>query len=260
MPMAKRTNPTMPHASWATHYDEAYRQSFGSAYAELTSRTLELIAQLVTPLARIIDFGAGTGRLTLPLAEAGYRVVAVEPCAEMLSVLESKTKEANLTIETIQGRMQDAALAAPCDLALCVFTVIAYITDEASLCRSFQAAASALQPGGLLLLDVPSKAVFSSYRTESPRLIRDVRVIAESRSTYGYEEIGRVQTDDGWVTYQDQFRIRHWKEDEVISALRGAGFKRQDDVSGQFAGSGSRYLLVSRETCIANANGSGAGR
>jgi SAM-dependent methyltransferase len=36
---------------------------------------------------RILDVGAGTGRLSAPLAEAGYEVVAVEPLDEMRAIL-----------------------------------------------------------------------------------------------------------------------------------------------------------------------------
>jgi SAM-dependent methyltransferase len=36
---------------------------------------------------RILDVGAGTGRLSAPLLEAGYDVVAIEPLAEMRAIL-----------------------------------------------------------------------------------------------------------------------------------------------------------------------------
>src|SRR4051794_15703675 len=235
---------TVPHASCAEHYDEAYRQSFGSAYASLTDTTLAFISTLVNPPARIVDFGAGTGRLALRLAEAGYEVVATEPCEEMLSVLKSKASAANLTIETVHSNMEDFASPTPFDLALCVFTVIAYITDHQSLNRSFKAAAAALRPGGFLLLDIPSRAVFQSHATVSPEFVRDVQIVAESSEMYRYEETGKVRKDGVWVTYHDQFRIRHWDEDEVLTAARGAGFEPRNDVSGRFATSGSNYLLL----------------
>jgi predicted RNA methylase len=57
---------------------------FGRFYDELTRQTLEQIATLGSKL-RIADFGAGTGRLSLPLAAAGHTVSAVEPSASMLA-------------------------------------------------------------------------------------------------------------------------------------------------------------------------------
>src|SRR6478672_3647643 len=39
---------------------------------------------------RLLDLGAGTGRLSAPLLEKGYDVVAVEPLDEMRAILTQK--------------------------------------------------------------------------------------------------------------------------------------------------------------------------
>ena len=67
---------TTPHSSWAQHYDAAYA-SFGEIYEALTTVTVRNVVKIQPPPARIIDFGAGTGRLSLPLAKEGYSVSAV---------------------------------------------------------------------------------------------------------------------------------------------------------------------------------------
>ena len=161
-----------PHSSWAQHYDEAYRRSFGDFYDGLTEATVDCIARIQSQPARIVDFGAGTGRLALPLAKAGYSVVAIDPCAEMLAVLSSKAEKERLTIQTICCRMQDQFQSPPFDLALCVFTVLLYLLDEAALDAAFQAAAVALRPGGCLLLDIPSRQIFLSYNRTAPDFVQ----------------------------------------------------------------------------------------
>jgi len=77
-----------PHASWADVYDLAYEHSFGEFYARLTDKTIEWVAERVRPPAAIVDFGAGAGRLSVPLAAMGFDVTAVDPCAAMLGQLE----------------------------------------------------------------------------------------------------------------------------------------------------------------------------
>lgn len=57
-----------PHSSWADVYDLAYQRSFGEFYNHLTDATVEMIVGRIRPPARIVDFGAGTGRLSIPLA------------------------------------------------------------------------------------------------------------------------------------------------------------------------------------------------
>jgi len=49
-----------------------------------------LIAKKVQPPAKIVDFGAGTGRLSIPLSRKGFDVTAVEPCENMLNQLKRK--------------------------------------------------------------------------------------------------------------------------------------------------------------------------
>jgi SAM-dependent methyltransferase len=46
---------------------------------------IELLGEIAGP--RILDVGAGTGRLSAPLVQAGYDVVAVEPLDEMRAIL-----------------------------------------------------------------------------------------------------------------------------------------------------------------------------
>jgi len=81
---------TTPHASWAVAYDRLYENSFGSFYERLTELTLAHIQEVIQSNSKIIDFGAGTGRLAIPLAKMGHSVTAVEPCTEMLDVLRTK--------------------------------------------------------------------------------------------------------------------------------------------------------------------------
>jgi SAM-dependent methyltransferase len=60
---------------------DAYRARPGYP-EELWTRLLAL----APPPSRIVDVGAGTGHLAIPLARAGARVVAVEPARAMLAV------------------------------------------------------------------------------------------------------------------------------------------------------------------------------
>jgi SAM-dependent methyltransferase len=66
--------------------------SFGSAadaYERGRPRYEDHVIALVGEIAgpRIVDVGAGTGRMSGPLAQAGYDVVAVEPLDEMRAIL-----------------------------------------------------------------------------------------------------------------------------------------------------------------------------
>ena len=55
------------------------------------------------PGARILDIGAGTGRVAIPLAARGCRVVAVEPAAGMLQELKKKASAIDVTLAAGEG-------------------------------------------------------------------------------------------------------------------------------------------------------------
>lgn len=237
---------SVPHASWAELYDEIYEETFGTFYAQLSAVTLHAINALVPPRASIVDFGAGTGRLSIPLAAAGHQITAVEPSAEMLKVLSRKASAAGVSLRTLRSRMADHAADASADLATSVFTVIAYVLDEAELVRSFRAAAQALKPGGLLLLDVPRRGIFASGASTTCRVQRRVTVTPEMDGIFLYEEDTRVKRGDEWLVARDAFRIRCWTPEAVRSALAEAGFTLACDLSEEFAFTGAQYWCYRR--------------
>jgi SAM-dependent methyltransferase len=91
------------------HYDRQlasiYRWMVGTEEAAL-ERNHELFRQLEidsTPRGLAIDLGAGAGFQSIPLAELGFSVVAVDFCAALLSQLSERAK--HLPIRTVHDDM-----------------------------------------------------------------------------------------------------------------------------------------------------------
>jgi len=200
-----------------------------------------LIGSLVGSGASIVDFGAGTGRLSVPLAAAGHHVTAVEPSGPMLAVLSRKAAAAGLPIRAVESRMADFVGDGSAHLATSVFTVIAYVLTEGELLRTFKAAAAALQPGGLLLLDVPRREIFSSVHRTTARVQRRVTITPETDEIFLYEEETRVERDGRWLEAHDRFRIRCWTTALVGQVLEETGFTLDRDLSDDFGFTGAHY-------------------
>jgi SAM-dependent methyltransferase len=233
-----------PHDSWADVYELAYQEEFGSFYERLTQLTVREIGKLVDPPSSIVDFGAGTGRLSLPLARAGYQVTAVEPSAPMLQQLSRAADD--LDIVRVEVRMQDFRSAQRFDLAICVFTVIIYLLDDEEMLQAIMSARHCLKPGGLLLLDVPSAAVFGSRSHRTDRIVRTVSIQPVGGDLFEYtEEIELLDKDGDDGLFSDQFLIRAWTPMQVLELARRCGLELVEDLSDRFAGSGSNYYLLS---------------
>jgi 2-polyprenyl-3-methyl-5-hydroxy-6-metoxy-1,4-benzoquinol methylase len=127
----KQTTMTEPHDNWGTYYDFVYEQTFGNIYNNLTIETLNAINQIL-PTGTILDFGAGTGRLSLPLAEQGYKVIAVEKSIGMIDEFKRKLKEQNTEIEINNCSISEYENG-KADLAIALFTVLSYSITEDEL-------------------------------------------------------------------------------------------------------------------------------
>lgn len=245
----------LPHDSWAEHYEAVMVSTYGHTYDRLTSTAREEVADRFEPGASIVDFGAGWGRLALPLARDGYRVTAVEPSPAMIDQLAAGKRRLAATdpmaaarLTVVQAAMQAIDGPGVHDMALCVFTVIAYLLDEEALTSAFRAVHASLGPGGLFLLDVPDEEVFDSFEVESAEIIREVAIEPCGNHLFDYRESTLIRTSNGEVRFEDRFTMRRWTVAEVTRTLAAVGFSMHDDVSHRFTELGARYLLVRRDS------------
>ena len=235
-----------PHASWAEVYDFVYEKSYGAYYNGLTKQTLNLIENRFFADLSILDFGAGTGRISLPLAKAGYCVTAVDSCEEMIEQL--KRKDVGNLVDTIVSTMEDFQSEESFDLVLCVFTVLIYLLDEIQLGKAVDSAYESCRSGGYMVMDIPSRGIFSGNYFENEGFKRKIKVEEIKDGLYQYDEQIKIVNGAGEdVTYQDSFPIKYWEPAKILHLLEKKGFKMEEELSGYFAGSGSNYFLFRKD-------------
>jgi len=223
----------------------AYEHSFGEFYKRFSEATVEIIVARVQPPARIVDFGAGTGRLSIPLSERGFGVTAVDPCQEMLSRLKEKNPRGEL--RTVCSKMENFSSNEKFDVALCVFTVVIYLLNEESLKRSLMAAHASLRFGGILLIDIPSERIFKGYSRSDHLIKRSVSITNQAGNIFNYREDLMVKRKNGQVSEcRDEFLIRYWPNKQVLEALKDTGFVLEEDLSDNFSSTGSNYYIMKK--------------
>jgi len=238
-----------PHQSWFNYYDFVNEMSFGSFVEDLTSQTLELINEtLQTKGQSIIDFGAGTGRLCVPLAMQGYELIAVEPSEGMLGVLKSKFEDIEREVVTSNTTLQDYEPQEEADLALAVFTVLAYITTDEEMDKAIQVMSQSIKEEGYLLIDLASTGLFRSSLLQRDNLNREIVMTPLNDKKYNYYEKCSGYFEGKEFSYEDEFTLRNWSSFEIIHKLSEAGFRMEQDLSDVFAGSGANYYLFKKTT------------
>jgi 2-polyprenyl-3-methyl-5-hydroxy-6-metoxy-1,4-benzoquinol methylase len=237
---------TTPHDSWAEVYDRVYAESFGKFYDDLTAKTLSVINELAGPGCEILDVGAGTGRLAIPLSQAGFQVTAVDASRGMLDVL--KRKDTNKLITTHQNLVQELDLNEKFPFIACVFSVFCYLTTEDDLRNCVRAIASHLSVGGKALVDFTARVSFQGLSYQSEDLIRTV-IVEEENSEEGlfrYFETVQISSPNGALEYKDEFSIKYWDHSFVLSLFAGEKLNVMFDLQNHFLGSGARYFVLAK--------------
>ncbi len=125
------------------------------------------IARIVREIAlspRLLEVGVGTGRIAVPLAEAGVRVAGIDISPKMLAVLREKRRDVDVMLaEASHPPLRDAAF----DAAL--FVHILHLVPDAA--ATLRAVMRLVRPGGVVLFGADGGRV--GLRGEADRLIRD---------------------------------------------------------------------------------------
>jgi SAM-dependent methyltransferase len=238
-----------PHDNWAEYYDYVYEKTYGSVYEGFTKTSLDTILGLiVNKPSALLDFGAGTGRLSIPLALKNFDVISVEQSLPMLDVLKRKSKGLNLEIETHNCSIQNYN-GRSTDLAICVFTVLNYITDSSELQKICDNAYNHLKNGGLFFFDLADSGFFNngeSTSIERGNLKRVIKIIHDHDNVFTYIESCNGILNGRNFEYNDKFPLRYWEHDEVHQLLVNSGFTRVLKTFPQFNNTGSEYFLYQK--------------
>ncbi|MCW2776324.1 MAG: putative metallothionein SmtA [Frankiales bacterium] len=139
----------------------------------------------------VVDAGGGSGGFAVPLAEAGHRVVVVDPSPDSLAALSRRAGDAGLAdrVRAVQGDATDLptllagleGLDGGVDLVLC-HSVLEVVDDPAA---ALAAVAAVLRPGGRLSLLAPNRAAAVLARALAGRPDEAAHVLSDPAGRWG---------------------------------------------------------------------------
>jgi SAM-dependent methyltransferase len=184
--------------------------------------------------ARVAELACGTGRLTLPVAEAGlahdpaFRIVGLDYSPEMLAQarakLESAAPDVRDAVDFVEGNMRDLPLEGQFDLIFCGFNSFAYLHTLDDQLACLTAARDHLAPGGLFALDLVVPHLAYLEEAESPVPLVRIEVdtvqpapgVARVRRTYADRYDASTQaiaTSYAHEVYFEDGRQDRWIDD-----------------------------------------------
>lgn len=195
------------------------------------SNYIEELLPNIKKSKRLLELACGTGNLTLPLMEKGYDVIGIDISEDMLTVAKDKLLQQGYDTLFIQQDMINLELNEVFDIVICGCDGINYITDLDDLLKLFRTVIGHLSEDGAFLFDISSE-----YKL---RHIIGNNTFGENQGDLCYlwenyfdEEKRLVEMDltfflqegDFYRKYEEHHIQRAYSQEEIISALKIAGF------------------------------------
>jgi SAM-dependent methyltransferase len=157
----------------------------------------------------ILDIGAGTGRNTLPLAQAGFPTDAVELAPSLAAILREKAQQADAHVRVFEGDATDRRLELPKDhygLVIIAEVVSSHVYDLDHLRRLFGVVAEVLRPGGCVLFN--AFVAMEGYTPDA--LARQFGLVALC-SIFGRQELDKTLAELGLHRIDEVSTLRYEK-------------------------------------------------
>ncbi|MCW2657273.1 MAG: hypothetical protein JWR06_1466 [Jatrophihabitans sp.] len=153
-------SPTFDPAAYGRHIAASYDATTGSPDPDVEVAVLSDLAAG----APILEFGIGTGRLALPLAERGHLVVGIEGSREMVDQL--RRKPGGIDLEVHIGDFSNLRVRRKFGLVVLAMNTIYALPSQRAQVECFRNAAAHLEPGGAFVVDawIPDPGAFRDGR------------------------------------------------------------------------------------------------
>ncbi len=171
--------------------DRSYGEAFADVYDDWYHGVSDIDATVTDLLAfvgdggRILELGVGTGRLAIPLAEAGapvgITVTGIDSSPAMLSKLADR--DVGGLVAVVRGHMVDDAPTGPFDLVFVAYNTLFNLIDEGAQAACFRAMAERLIPGGRFVVEafIPDEPARAGSEVSLRSLTADRVVLAVTK-------------------------------------------------------------------------------
>jgi SAM-dependent methyltransferase len=203
-----------------------YRKHWcGHYHAGLTAMLDRVLLADLPDGAHVLDLCCGTGTVARHLVDRGFSVTGVDASEEMLRYARQEVPGGEFFVADAEAFRLPPVFHG----ALCTFDSLSYLLDEEALVRAFSNVHDALRPKGRFVFDLSLEAAYKSEWGESCSIVNTdeacfVRGSYDERERLGRTLITTFQRRGSWERTDVEFLARCHRPEEVLRALRRAGF------------------------------------
>ncbi len=204
----------------------------------------EQLAKILAPAQPLLEIGCGTGRVLLPLAQAGFEIVGVDNSAEMLAIgwarLRGAASSPSATLkagmaEIIEADALSFDLGRRFGMAFIALNTFLHNLTRHSQLQTLRNAHKHLLPGGSMVIDLPpndelasqpddGKFIFDAALIDPTTQTRIDKYVASEVFWATQEQALRYRMVENGVEEIAAFRLRHVFKHEMELLLLQSGF------------------------------------
>src|SRR6476646_2808742 len=164
----------------------------------------------------VLELGCGTGRIAIPVARTGTRIIGIDRSEEMLARARRRMTRARLAgrLTLVRGDIRALPFTARTKFGavLAAYGILQSLTRERDLARTFESVARVLRRGGLFAIDVvPDLPKWDEYRNRISLSGRQGR-----HSTLTLVETVRQDRARRLTIFDQEYRARRGGERRVF--------------------------------------------
>jgi SAM-dependent methyltransferase len=180
----------------------------------------------------VVELAVGTGRIAVPIAQAGVDVIGVDSSPGMLAVAREAARKAGVSgrIDLRVGDLRSPPVVESVGLVICPFRSLLHMETEAEKLRALRAAHGLLEDGGRFVFDVFAPSREDIEETDGRWLEREPGIFERADWDEGSRTLTLSVRSEGSVA---SFGLHWLSVAEWLRLLDEAGFE-VDDVYGWF--------------------------
>lgn len=201
----------------------------------------------------ILDLGCGQGRITIPLANEGYKIIGLDASPDLLTAAFKRAEKGNTTVKFINEDMRNLSFENEFDVIINIGTAFGYIESSDEEKEILSKVFRALKPNGVFIQETENREL--KLKNSLGKVWHEMGGIPVFSDRKFDVDTGRWEEKISWfadgVIKQKILNVRLYAATELVSLHKDAGFK---DISlfGGFDFSplhmnSERILLVSRK-------------
>ncbi len=211
---------------WEDMFDFIFPPEHLALGEPLAAKAIALLG--IAPGAAVLDMGCGPGRVAIPLARRGLRVVGVDAQPGYLARARAWAERERVVIDLRLANMAELPFDGEFDAAICAFTSFGYFADREQDLRVLERARRALRPGGRFLLETAHRdGVVRLLPVQEARLAdgRAFRSVPRFEPVSVVLELTWTVTSPHGSARSFVTRLRPYSATELAEMLAEAGFR-----------------------------------